>query len=103
MKILLVTGIFPPDIGGPATYIPNLARYLKKKGHEVRILTLANDTKNQLSDEFQIIRIQRKLPKPLRMILVIALITLTSKEFKIFAISLDYNNEESFFIILIAF
>jgi glycosyltransferase involved in cell wall biosynthesis len=85
MKILLVTGIFPPDIGGPATYIPNLARYLMKKGHEVRILTLANDTKNQLSDEFQIIRIQRKLPKPLRMILVIALITLTPKDFKIFA------------------
>ncbi len=85
MKILLVTGIFPPDIGGPATYIPNLARYLKKKGHEVRILTLANDTKNQLSDEFQIFRIQRKLPKAIRMILVIALITFTSKEFKIFA------------------
>ena len=77
MKILLVTGIFPPDIGGPATYIPNLARYLKKKGNEVRILTLADDTKNELTDEFQIIRIQRKLPKPLRMIVVIALITFT--------------------------
>ena len=85
MKILLVTGIFPPDIGGPATYIPNLARYLKKKGHEVRILTLANDTKKQLSDEFQIIRIQRKLPKPLRMILVIAFIAFISKDFKVFA------------------
>ena len=85
MKILLVTGIFPPDIGGPSTYIPNLARYLKKKGHEVRILTLANDTKNQLRDEFEIIRIQRTLPKPLRMILVIAFFSFISKDFKVFA------------------
>ena len=25
MKILIVTGIFPPDIGGPATYVPEIA------------------------------------------------------------------------------
>lgn len=85
MKILLVTGIFPPDIGGPATFIPNLARYLENKGHEVRILTLADQVNNQVDDEFQITRIRRSLPKPLRMSLAIALIILINKDFKVFA------------------
>jgi glycosyltransferase involved in cell wall biosynthesis len=40
MKILLTTGIYPPEIGGPATYIPQLADYLVKSGHEVTVLTL---------------------------------------------------------------
>ena len=43
MKILLTTGIYPPDIGGPATFIPELAITLVEMGHEVTILTLTND------------------------------------------------------------
>jgi glycosyltransferase involved in cell wall biosynthesis len=85
MKILLVTGIFPPDIGGPATFIPKLARFLENKGHEICILTLADQVNRQVKDEFQIIRIRRSLPKPLRMSLVVARIALIDKEFKIFA------------------
>ena len=23
LKVLMITGIFPPDIGGPATYVPD--------------------------------------------------------------------------------
>jgi len=30
MKIVLATGIYPPDIGGPATYVSNLAAELSK-------------------------------------------------------------------------
>jgi glycosyltransferase involved in cell wall biosynthesis len=40
MRVLLTTGIYPPEIGGPATYIPQLARYLIECGHEVTVLTL---------------------------------------------------------------
>ncbi|MDD4994898.1 MAG: glycosyltransferase family 4 protein [Patescibacteria group bacterium] len=39
MKILITTGIFPPDIGGPATYVENLSAELKKLGHEIEIIT----------------------------------------------------------------
>lgn len=39
MKILIATGIYPPDIGGPATYAFNLQRELISLGHEVVILT----------------------------------------------------------------
>lgn len=40
MRVLLTTGIYPPEIGGPATYVPQLARYLIECGHEVTVLTL---------------------------------------------------------------
>ena len=40
MKFLLITGIYPPEIGGPATYIPQLAKHLIQSGHKVTVLTL---------------------------------------------------------------
>ncbi len=42
MKLLIVTGIFPPDIGGPATYVELLARELADRGHIIRILTYSD-------------------------------------------------------------
>ncbi len=39
MKIVLATGIYPPDIGGPATYVRELARELTEQKHEVIVLT----------------------------------------------------------------
>ncbi|MDQ5893447.1 MAG: hypothetical protein QG640_459, partial [Patescibacteria group bacterium] len=39
MKILISTGIYPPDIGGPATYSKLLFDELPKYGHEVSILS----------------------------------------------------------------
>lgn len=38
MKILICTGIFPPEIGGPATYAGLLASELPKRGFEVEVL-----------------------------------------------------------------
>lgn len=43
MRILLTTGIYPPDIGGPATFIPEIASTLVEMGHQVTVLTLTND------------------------------------------------------------
>ncbi len=39
MHILLATGIYPPEIGGPATYAACLAEALVKLGHTVTIVT----------------------------------------------------------------
>lgn len=36
--ILLVTNVFPPNIGGPATFIDHLARHLAGRGHRVRVV-----------------------------------------------------------------
>ncbi len=41
-KILIATGLFPPQIGGPATYSKILARELPKKGFEVEILNFGD-------------------------------------------------------------
>lgn len=39
MKIVLATGIYPPDIGGPATYVRHLAEELTSRGDEVTVVT----------------------------------------------------------------
>jgi glycosyltransferase involved in cell wall biosynthesis len=38
MKILITTGLFPPDIGGPATYVPRVAEALADRGHDVTVV-----------------------------------------------------------------
>jgi glycosyltransferase involved in cell wall biosynthesis len=59
MNIQLVTGIFPPDIGGPAHFIPTLQDFLQKSGARVQVLTLAEKSTPQIQPEF-ITRIERK-------------------------------------------
>jgi len=48
-KILILTGIFPPDIGGPATQLDALARELIKNGYQVRVLTFRSKAPNNRS------------------------------------------------------
>lgn len=47
MKLLLASDIFPPDAGGPATYVVALANDLVKQGDQVTVVTLNShpDTK----------------------------------------------------------
>ena len=37
MRILIASGIYPPDIGGPAQYARNLYETWKKQGHQVKV------------------------------------------------------------------
>ena len=37
MKILIATGIFPPEIGGPAEYAKNLQEIWTRQGHAVSV------------------------------------------------------------------
>lgn len=41
-NILICTGIYPPDIGGPATYTKLISEELKKHEHEVRVLSYSS-------------------------------------------------------------
>lgn len=54
MRITIATGIYPPDIGGPATYSSLLAKELPKKGVKVKVVTYGPAG------------ISRKIPKGLR-------------------------------------
>jgi len=41
VKVLIVSGIWPPDVGGPATHAPEVAEFLRGRGHDVEVLTTA--------------------------------------------------------------
>jgi glycosyltransferase involved in cell wall biosynthesis len=41
VKVLVVSGIWPPDVGGPASHAPEVADYLAGRGHEVEVVTTA--------------------------------------------------------------
>ncbi|MBU4256800.1 glycosyltransferase, partial [Patescibacteria group bacterium] len=45
LKILIATGIFPPDIGGPAKYAKNLSEEFLKRGNEVNVLAYKTEKK----------------------------------------------------------
>jgi glycosyltransferase involved in cell wall biosynthesis len=39
---LIVSGIWPPDVGGPASHAPDVAQFLRSRGHEVEVVTTAD-------------------------------------------------------------
>jgi glycosyltransferase involved in cell wall biosynthesis len=39
VKVLITSGIWPPDVGGPASHGPELGRFLGQRGHEVTAVT----------------------------------------------------------------
>lgn len=52
MKIVLATGIYPPAIGGPATYVRAFAEQLHAAGHAVTVVTYgAKDEGRRMKDE----------------------------------------------------
>ena len=66
---LIITGIFPPDIGGPATYVPAIAKALSELGHDITVITLSDNVDLTDSEyKFKVIRLQRNSFKPLRWI-----------------------------------
>ncbi|OGF26049.1 hypothetical protein A2303_04585 [Candidatus Falkowbacteria bacterium RIFOXYB2_FULL_47_14] len=58
MKILLATGIYPPDIGGPATYVKTLKEELPKRGIAVKVLAYGETEPED--EEAGVYRISRK-------------------------------------------
>ena len=42
MKVLIVSGIWPPDVGGPASHAPELAAFLRDRGLGVEVVTTAD-------------------------------------------------------------
>lgn len=39
MKIIIATGVYPPDVGGPAKYASNLFAEFTRMGHQVKVLS----------------------------------------------------------------
>jgi glycosyltransferase involved in cell wall biosynthesis len=68
MNILITVGIFPPDIGGPAVFVPKIAKHLENQGHEIQIICLADDLSVDNEDQLSVRRIKRSTNLLLRWI-----------------------------------
>ncbi len=80
MDILITVGIFPPDIGGPASFVPKISKYLINKGHNVKIICLSDKENLYHKDELSVIRINRNLPIIFRWLKTIVKIYNVSKK-----------------------
>jgi glycosyltransferase involved in cell wall biosynthesis len=63
MKVLVVSGIWPPDVGGPASHAPQVAAFLLARGHEVAVVTTARE--QPAPQPYPVHWISRSLPKGL--------------------------------------
>lgn len=43
MRVLITSPVFPPDLGGPAVYVPSLGRWLVERGHHVEVVAFCSD------------------------------------------------------------
>lgn len=64
-NLLIATGIYPPDPGGPATYLHEVLPELQRRGWRPQVLTFS-DTMVNRGESFPVVRILRRL-YPLRM------------------------------------
>ncbi|OGN25619.1 MAG: hypothetical protein A3B12_00500 [Candidatus Yanofskybacteria bacterium RIFCSPLOWO2_01_FULL_44_88] len=84
-RILITTGIFPPEIGGPATYALLLARHLSKN-NKVTILTFGK--KDYTREGFNLVYVSRRWPRGLRHLILLAkLFVLAPRHDVIFALN----------------
>lgn len=72
MRVLVVSGIWPPDIGGPASHAPELAGFLCRRGHSVQVVTTAAAPPAQ--EAYDVAWVSRKLPAGVRHIGVVGAI-----------------------------
>jgi len=59
MRILIATGIYPPDIGGPATYVKELCEELPKRGFDITVLTYADKEGCERENDVRIVKVGR--------------------------------------------
>lgn len=58
MKILITVGIYPPDIGGPASFVPKIANLYANQGHEITVICLT-DSPTEDRENYKVVRILR--------------------------------------------
>jgi glycosyltransferase involved in cell wall biosynthesis len=64
VKVLVVSGIWPPDVGGPASHAPEVAAWLRERGHRVEAVVTADAA--PAVEAYPVHWISRALPPGLR-------------------------------------
>ena len=72
MNVLIVSGIWPPDVGGPASHAPELAEFLLARGHRIEAVTTAD--RAPAAERYPVRWTPRRLPVGLRHLHAAALI-----------------------------
>lgn len=82
-KIIIASGIFPPDLGGPATYAEKVSHELHKRNFKVIVITYGNK-KTKIKDyPFPVVVISRKFSAGIRHILYFLNILKVLKSFDV--------------------
>src|SRR5262249_41667447 len=61
MNVLIVSGIWPPDVGGPASHAPEVASFLRERGHDVEVVITAD--RAPAAEAYPVHWVSRALPK----------------------------------------
>jgi glycosyltransferase involved in cell wall biosynthesis len=69
VKVVVVSGIWPPDVGGPASHAPALADALVEAGHAVEVVTTAD--RAPAPRPYPVRWVGRDRPAPLRHVAVV--------------------------------
>jgi glycosyltransferase involved in cell wall biosynthesis len=72
MRVLIVSGIWPPDVGGPASHAPEVASFLLERGHGVEVVTTARTAPEP--EDYPVQWMPRTIPKGLLHVRTAALI-----------------------------
>jgi glycosyltransferase involved in cell wall biosynthesis len=64
VRVLIVSGIWPPDVGGPASHAPDVADFLHEHGHDVEVVTTAWSAPEQRA--YRVSAVPRSIPPVLR-------------------------------------
>jgi glycosyltransferase involved in cell wall biosynthesis len=72
VNVLVVSGIWPPDVGGPASHAPEVADYLVGRGHGVEVVTTAASP--PAAAGYPVHWVSRSIPKGLIHVRVAALV-----------------------------
>jgi glycosyltransferase involved in cell wall biosynthesis len=77
VKVLVISGIWPPDVGGPATHAPEVAEALAARGHQIEVVTTALSAPEQRA--YPVRYVSRSLPPGVRHAAVAALVARRSR------------------------
>jgi glycosyltransferase involved in cell wall biosynthesis len=61
VRVLIVSGIWPPDVGGPASHAPEVASFLRARGHDVEVVITAD--RAPAAEAYPVHWVSRSLPK----------------------------------------
>jgi glycosyltransferase involved in cell wall biosynthesis len=75
--VLVVSGIWPPDVGGPASHAPEVAAFLLGRGHQVQVVITADSA--PAPEDYPVHWVSRSKPPGVRHAATVRLLTTSAR------------------------